>query len=272
MDSKVFWSSISDIIHKGFNIEGTQKLEDYAKRFITRQILFKRYTEDEQFGCAAGGSLHVIASILAGAEDYSNQLTATEYCFKREQQRAKTQEAVIEQWSRTVGCWIDNVDLVFQQTFGEQIAEGGEAHIYDNGSMLVKRIGLDYYLLPMLALDRITLHNTLFPATKMTTLGFGTTTTGEFQILVQQQFIHGSKLSETEIQQYAESLGFQLINPRNWTYATPYIYLSDMHDENVIKTPQGNIMVIDCDIRINTPELRCGGERSITNDVQWAFL
>ena len=55
----------------------------------------------------------------------------------------------------------------------------------------------------------------------------------------------------------------------NWT---PYIYLSDMHDENVIKTPQGSIIVIDCDIRINTKELRCGGIRILTNEVEFANL
>ena len=162
---------------------------------------------------------------------------------------------------------LDNVDDVFNQLFGEQLAEGGEAHVYDNGPALVKRIGLDYYVLPMLALDRITLHNTLFPSTKMTVFGFGKTTAGDFQILVQQQFIHGTSVTEPEIQAYAQSLGFQLINPRNWTYATPDIYLSDLHDENLIKTPQGNILVIDCDIRINTPELHCGGKRQLTNEV-----
>lgn len=129
---------------------------------------------------------------------------------------------MIEQWARAVGCWTDNVDTEFENIFGIQLAEGGEAHVYDNGASIVKRIGLDYFVLPMLAFDRITLHNTLFPSTKMTVIGYGATTEGEFQILVQQQFIHGSLVSE----------------------------------------------IIDCDIRINTPELRCGGIRSLTNDVR----
>ena len=142
MDNQEFWFSISTIIRNGFDREGNYKLEQYAKQFITGQLLYKRYTEDEQFGCAAGGTLHVIASILAGSETPADQLTAPEHSFKREQQRAKAQAAVIEQWSKAVGCWIDNVDTEFD---------------------------------PMLALDRITLHNTLFPATKMTVLGFGRT-------------------------------------------------------------------------------------------------
>ena len=263
----IYWHQIQQIIAQGFTHQGLIKLEQYANQLITGQLLFTRYTKDEQRGCATGGALHVIASLIAGAEISPDQLTAPEGSFKREFERSEAQAATIETWARAVGCWIDNVDDEYRHLFGEQLAEGGEAHVYDNGTTLVKSIGLDYYILPMLALDRITLHNTLFPATRMLVLGFGRTTQGDFQILVQQQFIHGNRVNDSEIQDYAQSIGFKLINPRNWTYATSDIYLSDLHDENLIKTPQGNIHVIDCDVRINVPELRCGGTRRILNDV-----
>ena len=79
--------------------------------------------------------------------------------------------------------------------------------------------------------------------------------------------IGGSHVSDEEIADYMQRMGFELKNPRNWTYATPNIYLSDMHDENVIRSETGAICVVDCDIRINTPELRQGGTRRISNDV-----
>ena len=41
-----------------------------------------------------------------------------------------------------------------------------------------------------------------------------------------------------------------------------------MHDENVLRTPDGHICVIDCDIRINIPELRTGGTRKLINKVE----
>ena len=66
-------------------------------------------------------------------------------------------------------------------------------------------------------------------------------------------------------------MGFELKNPRNWTYATPEIYLSDMHDENVIRSNHSDIIfVVDCDIRINTPELRQGGTRTLSTEVKFA--
>ena len=63
-------------------------------------------------------------------------------------------------------------------------------------------------------------------------------------------------------------MGFDLINPRNWTYSTQEIYLSDMHDENVLRSSSGTVFVVDCDIRINTPQLRAGGTRTLTTDVE----
>ncbi len=40
-----------------------------------------------------------------------------------------------------------------------------------------------------------------------------------------------------------------------------------MHDENVIRSETGAFCVVDCDIRINTPELRLGGTRKLTNEM-----
>lgn len=76
-------------------------------------------------------------------------------------------------------------------------------------------------------------------------------------------------MNDCEIAEYAQKLGFKLINPRNWTFASEDIYLSDMHDENVIRSGNNNVFVIDCDIRINTPELKAGGRRKLTNTIEW---
>lgn len=101
---------------------------------------------------------------------------------------------------------------------------------------LVKTIGLDYFVQPILAFDRISLHNAYFPETRLTVLGFGRTVDGVFKIVVEQPFIEGKHLEDKSIANYMQRMGFELINPRNWTYATPDVYLSDMHDENVIRS------------------------------------
>lgn len=271
MTDKDFWASIKSIEDGGFEPEGLKKLEYYADKFIGNQLVYKRFSPFEQHGCAEGGNVHVIASILAGAGVGTDKLTAPEGSFKRELQCGEIQEKRIEIWAKNVGCWIDDVETALPKQLGEMVAEGGEAKVYYHGASLIKTIGLDYFVLPVLALDRISLHNAYFPETKMIVLGFGRNSDGEFQIVAEQSFIQGEQMGDEEIENYAKSLGFKLINPKNWTYATPEIYLSDLHDENVIKSASGNVFVVDCDIRINTPGLKCGGNRELTNEMEVLF-
>lgn len=267
MTNKDFWDSIQKIIKDDYNPKGLTILEDYADKFINGKQIFKRFSPREQQGCAEGGQAHVIATIIAGAENSSDPITQGGKQLKGIFQLGAQQAALIERWARNSGMWIENLDQTLISNMGNEIAEGGEAKVYDSGSYLVKSIGLDYFILPIHALDRISLHNAYFPETKMEVIGFGRDSRGDFRILVSQPFIEGIRMTDKEIEEYLHKMGFKLQNPRNWTYITPEIYLSDMHDENVIKDYNGTVYVLDCDIRLNTPDLNKGGIREFSNIV-----
>lgn len=267
MNNIDFWDSIHSIINDGFTPDGLEKLERYAEKFITNELRFKRFLPQEQYGCTKGGSTHVIATILSGAEIGSDCCSEALSDFKKMCKRAEAQALIIEKWSKKVGLWFENVDQAMSDFLGENIAEGGEAKVYDNGVTLIKTIGLDYYILPNIALDRVTLHNAYFPETALEVIGFGRDCDGAFKILVEQPYIKGRRMEDEQIELFAIKMGFDLKNRRNWTYATPEIYLSDLHDENVLCSDSGTVYIIDCDIRLNTPELRCGGVRIDTNEI-----
>ncbi len=269
MNNKDFWDSVNAIIVEGFTPEGLQKLDEYAEQFVTGRLVYQRFSPAEQHGCAAGGPAHVVASLLAGANVAANRLVSEPLSFKEECERGKAQEIIIETWAKKVNCWFDKVDVNIPKVLGEQIAQGGEARVFQHGYNLMKSIGLDYYIQPILALDRISLHNALFPETELHVLGFGRLEDESFQVIAEQPYIKGMQMSDDEIAIFAQNMGFKQINPKNWTYATAEIYLSDLHDENIIRSEEGNIFVVDCDIRINTPELRCGGERELTTEVKF---
>ncbi len=270
MNNADFWASIHDIIDGGFTPEGLQTLDAYAAELISGRLVYQRFSPQEQHGCAAGGHANVIASLLAGAEAGTDIHDTSALCdYENECKRGAQQEIVIEKWAKAVGLWTDNVDKLLPETLGEQIAEGGEAKVYDHGATLIKSIGLDYFIQPIFALDRITLHNTYFPETRLFVVGFGRDSQNQFKVIAEQPFIDGKPVNDEDIAEFMLQMGFELKNPRNWTYATPDIYLSDMHDENVIRSEAGSIFVVDCDIRINTPELRCGGTRILTTDVKF---
>ena len=166
MNNADFWASLRAIITDGFMPEGLRKLDYYAEQFISGRLVYQRFSPREQHGCSAGGEANVIASLLAGAENSSDSdVKETLSEFQRERQLGTKQEAVIEQWAKVSGCWIEDVNDALAHSFGEEIAEGGEAVVFDHGTTLIKSIGLDYFILPILALDRIALHNTYFPET-----------------------------------------------------------------------------------------------------------
>lgn len=92
MTNNEFWLSIREIIDNGFSDEGLTKLDEYAEQFISGRLVYKRFSPAEQHGCDEGGTNHVIASILAGAEVGSDKCTAPIGSFKREQQCGAVQE------------------------------------------------------------------------------------------------------------------------------------------------------------------------------------
>ncbi len=270
MKSKAFWDDILSVIDDGFLPNGLQKLERYAEQFISGRLVYKRFSPSEQRGCSAGGFTHVVASLLAGAEVATDNGDSQSISNRQAEFKHGTkQESYIEKWANKTGIWYDYIDEKLSDALGHYMSEGGEAKVYDNGTTIIKTIGLDYFIQPIFALDRISLHNTFFPETRLSVIGFGRERNGKFQILVEQPYIQGKHITDGEISIFAQKLGFKIINPKNWTYATPQIYLSDLHDENVIRSREGNIFVVDCDIRINTPDLKCGGTRTLTTDVEF---
>ena len=126
MNNADFWASVSTIITEGFTPEGLRKLDYYAEQFISRRLVYQRFSPREQYGCSAGGEANVIASLLAGAEDSSDSdVKETLSEFPREREQGAKQEAVIEQWAKVSGCWVENVNSTLTHSFGEEIAEGG---------------------------------------------------------------------------------------------------------------------------------------------------
>ena len=133
-------------------------------------------------------------------------------------------------------------------------AQGGESTVYlkADGLNVVKEIDLSYYVEPHLALDRIVLHNAYVGLeAPLDIIGFGRSSEGRFVIMVEQPFIQGKTVSLDEIYDFVTAMGFKLYRHRT-EYTNGEILLNDVHDENVLKTPDGHYVIIDADFRLNT--------------------
>ena len=191
------------------------------------------------------GELKEAASIFEGGENSPSQSNERSSRETNEQKQRR-----LEKWAKENNLWVDSLSDVLEDNFGTPIEGGGEAVVYDAGKNVVKSISLDYYDgNPQAALDRILLHNYLFPDTQLTDIGFGRDSDGTFKILVSQPYIKGRAATRDEIIKYAKDRGFYTTD--NNSYYFRNIRINDLNELNVIISNDGIPRIIDAELRFD---------------------
>lgn len=252
-----------------WSTEALRELDNLINDLENGKVTYQRFPQEASRGMHQGGRANETASLLLrGSKGSGGEVTlSVGERYERDKREQPVQERIVESWAKAAGIWHDNLDTI---TGKKQIAEEGEAKVFynDGDTHVTKILSTEYFITPQFALDRITLHNTLFPEAPLKITGFGRSSDGEFKFIVKQPFIQGEHASKEEIQQFIERAGFTKSDKdKGNTYTTDDIYVSDLHDENVLKTKEGNLIVIDADVRWNTPELNRGGKHVIDNSL-----
>ena len=245
------------------------ELDNLAKDLEDGKIIYQRFPKEASRAYNQGGRANAAASILLGTNESSSKENPRSFAekYERDKREQPIQERIIESWAKAEGIWHDNLDNVKGK---ELFAEGGEAKVFanDGDTKVIKILSTEYFITPQFALDRITLHNTLFPTASLKVIGFGRNSKGEFQFLVEQPFIQGEPATQEEIDRFITKAGFEKSKKdKGNTFISDDLYLSDLHDENVIKTPNGDLVVIDADLRLNTPDLNRKGKYEIDDNI-----
>ena len=145
----------------------------------------------------------------------------------------------------------------FQQAVdaqGENDPSGGEQDVYyvpETGRWWKRNIlilhQLDHWHLGFL--ERLLLHNWLFPEVSYALEGFAQTQTGLLPVVSQPDVWAICGANRAEATDFMASLGFEWAGANNFRCGD--LYVGDLHDENILITPQGNFAVIDPEIRID---------------------
>lgn len=252
------------ILQDGISFVTLHQLESITDQ-VYEGTVFERLPRDVQQGLRDGGRTHVTASLLCRAEEGTGRNAAQG--GRSQDEVASSQFSALKKWAQKTGVWHDNYEQQLLNEGHPFFGEGGEARVFDDGKSVIKLISTDYYSSPQELLDRISLHNAFFHSTRMEVLGFGLDSMGRFCAAVRQPYIIGHSTSRERVEELAAGLGTRLIESALSAndYSSEYIYLADLNDENVIEDAEGNLHVIDCDIRLNTPELKQGGQYHIIN-------
>ena len=155
------------------------------------------------------------------------------------------QERALEAWARAEGCWFNNVTGAIERRFGKEISHGAEAKVFHYDDIHVIKV-ISSPFDQQKTLDRITLTNFVFPFTGLRLAGLGRNEDGEFCFVVIQRFVIGEHvvpgLVSIDSLDDFKCLDDSMDNPE---YATEHILLGDLHDRNVLLTPEGRPAVID---------------------------
>lgn len=173
---------------------------------------------------------------------------------------------LLKNWAITSGMWYDNLSDVAEIADTNPIDEGTESKVYastsDNTLVKVKR-GKPFGKRFRPDIDDLVLFNHVFPNTAYTIIGYGDFGEGISTIVTQPvvNFAEDANVSVEERVEHMKSLGFKPMNKDNTAFTNGKIVASDIQGKNIVKTAEGNIRVIDADMKLHTRDM--GGNHVI---------
>lgn len=179
------------------------------------------------------------------------------------------QEELAQEYAEEQGLWIEDVDEHFSNLYGDIIGQGQESKVYldkTNNKVIKTSNTLQYRDLQDF-LEGIIMRNTYFPNTKLTILGFGTNKDGDFNVILQQDYIeYEREATEEEIQTITDSMNLEKRENRTNGYKNEDILLADLAPRNVVVLASGELMVLDPIMHMNTPIWNEGGTRGTADN------
>lgn len=227
--------------------------------------LYQRIPPEVRGGLHDGGRRNVQASLIQRAvctPVSPEQGGGDEVC---ESGYTRLQE-IIGHWAEKDGSWSDTPesDIKKKGYSNNPDIDGSEARVFfkENSPRVMKTIDCSHFTKAdifgdpqaafELQIDRINIYNATHPHTALQIEGFGmredSTDNRGFVVIVSQQKIEGRKPSFEEITEAMEKRGYELSsNKRFFVSKLDNTILWDVNEWNCVKSPQGNIMVFDCD-------------------------
>jgi hypothetical protein len=143
--------------------------------------------------------------------------------------------------------YIESID----QRLGEEDGKGTEALVWAMPDTKSVTKALSYDMEGSLGelLDKIIVHNSVFPATPIDVIALSTLSDGTNTLIVDQPFVDfdtNRPLSKEEIISFMEGLGFEAITDEQYpTFSNGRYEINDLHEGNIGYTKGGNIAVVD---------------------------
>lgn len=161
-----------------------------------------------------------------------------------------SEQSYVEKYAKENNCWYSIEEVFNLGTPGPSGSEN-DTYVDKEGGVVYKMNNLihtgSFYKL----FKRLLIHNSLFPQTAYFLVGFTGYEGRTIYPLLSQVYIENAKPAEPlEIKKYMMALGFSPID--DWTYEGNGIVISDLKPKNVLKDIDGDLYVIDAEIKVKS--------------------
>ena len=211
-----------NIWNDGFTEANLRKLETIAEDIRNGAAVFERIPYAQQSGLSKGSGILCAAAVICRGCPCTESETRQIYDTEDLSGEGLIQEVLVETWAKLVGKWLYDPEESLER-YAALVDFGTESvvYFYPWEFAVYKMISLKHYNILRLALDRIIIHNALFPETAMKVVGFSRNKSGNFVVIIKQPYVRGDVIKDVSI------------------------------------APA--IAVIDADCRLNVSTLDCGG-------------
>ena len=160
--------------------------------------------------------------------------------------RFEIEQRVAEQYAKSVGMWIP-MDKVFD--LGEPGPSGNENDTYVSGTIIYKVNNLLNSGGIVKLLDKVLLHNLIFPNTAYILHGFaGYDKRSVMPVLMQRRIRNAQPATQIMIDTYMSALGFTKENDEG-RYSNGTYIVWDVVPRNVLVDFDGDMYVVDAEIK-----------------------
>ena len=161
--------------------------------------------------------------------------------------RFEIEQGVAEQYAKSVGMWIP-MDKVFD--LGEPGPSGNENDTYVSGTIIYKVNNLLNSGGIVKLLEKVLLHNLIFPNTAYILHGFaGYDKRSVMPVLIQRRIRNAHPATQIMIDTYMTALGFTKENDEG-RYSNGTYVVWDVVPRNVLVDADGDMYVVDTEIKL----------------------
>lgn len=205
-------------------------------------------------GGEQAGSVDALFSRISESAVGANERTRPEAKRRIEEKKKE----LLKGWAIATGNWHTDIRDFTDDT--KPIGRGKDSDVYHSkdGDYVIKvSKGKDNLKRFRPDMDNVALFNYVFPGNSYDIVGYGEID-GKFVRFLRQpivDFTDSTPLSVEERVAYMEHLGFKPMNDEKTAFTNGEIVASDIQGNNIVKDKQGNIRVIDADMRLHTKDI-----------------